>query len=229
MRRELGRKRVVQDQLLSRFRRRRSAVRVAPPAVLCRRAQTICFGCCLPARCKPSHAYMAPPSVHSQRPCCFKTPGIRCRSPRSASRIGGPGLRSAIDAAPSAYRAPWADCLPTIRARAPLAADRLVQPVLGADARTTRSSPAVVAFAADVVDRWNMLDRLVPAVAPYPALAGMLQVQCALWVQRAPPPLRAFAAQGWWSVLSDAASHPAPLAAQLPTGCREAAAHAAVS
>ena len=36
-------------------------------------------------------------------------------------------VRSAVDAAPAAYWASWADCLPTIRARAPLAADRLVR------------------------------------------------------------------------------------------------------
>ena len=42
----------------------------------------------------------------------------------------GLGLRSAVDAAPSAYWASWADCLRAIRARAPLAADRLVQALL---------------------------------------------------------------------------------------------------
>ena len=42
-------------------------------------------------------------------------------------RFGGLGVRSAVDAAPAAYWASWADCLPTIRARAPLAADRLVR------------------------------------------------------------------------------------------------------
>ena len=42
-------------------------------------------------------------------------------------RYGGLGLRSAADAAPAAYWASWADCLPTIRARAPLAAARLVR------------------------------------------------------------------------------------------------------
>ena len=66
-----------------------------------RRVQTICFGCC---RAEPSQ-----------------------RLAHLPVRFGGLGLRSAVDAAPSAYWASWADCLPAIRARAPLAADRLAQ------------------------------------------------------------------------------------------------------
>ena len=103
VRRELGRKRAVQEQLFSRLH---------------------AVGDLQSARRKVSHTSMTTPSVRVLRPCFFKAPNIRCPSPRSASRLG---LRSAIDAAPSAYWASWADCLPTIRARAPLAADRLVQ------------------------------------------------------------------------------------------------------
>ena len=49
-------------------------------------------------------------------------------------RLGGLGLRSAVQARYTAYWASWADCLPVLQARLPLVADRLVQ-LLSGEAR----------------------------------------------------------------------------------------------
>ena len=53
-------------------------------------------------------------------------PESACRALHLLLRYGGLGLRSAVETAPAAYWASWADCLPAIRTRAACVADRLV-------------------------------------------------------------------------------------------------------
>ena len=136
VRRELGRKRVVQAScsavsLLSAICNPRGSSCCFVP----RRVQTICFGCCRQARRKATQAFAREHDT-AVRACLaallFQStrhplPEPSQRLAHLPLRFGGLGLRSAVDAAPSAYRASWADCLLAIRARAPLAADRLVQ------------------------------------------------------------------------------------------------------
>ena len=56
-----------------------------------RRAQTICFGCCRPARRKASHTSMTALSVRVLRICFFKAPNIRCpKAPQSATETAAP-------------------------------------------------------------------------------------------------------------------------------------------
>ena len=118
VRRELGRKRVVQDQLLSRFPavgdlqsawllllfcaspRANYLLRMLPPGAtqaLARERDTAVRACLAALLFQSARHPLPEPSQ---------------RLAHLPLRFGG--LRSAVDAAPSAYWASWADCLPAI-------------------------------------------------------------------------------------------------------------------
>ena len=133
MRREFGRKCTVQEQLLSRL-----------PAVGDLQSAWLLLLFCVSPRANYLLRMLLPGATqafarehdNAVRACVAALlsqstqhllPEPSQRLAHLPLRFGGLGLRSAVDAAPYAYWASWADCLPSIRARAPLAADRLVQ------------------------------------------------------------------------------------------------------
>ena len=129
MRRELGRKRVVQDQLLSRL----------PAVGDLQSAWLLLLFCASPRanyRMLPPGATQAFAREHDTavRAClaALLFQSTRHPLPEPSQRLAhlGLGLLSSVDAAPSAYWASWADCLPAIRARQPTAWARRYSPRL---------------------------------------------------------------------------------------------------